>query len=120
MKLFLITLIMLTGGFVCAAQEKISPEDASKYVGRQVIVCSKVFGVKFLDKSKTQPTFINVGAAYPNSPLTIMIEFKNRKDFSPTPEELYTGKDICVTGEIKEFKGRYEIVVAKPGDIVVQ
>lgn len=120
MKSFLVTLIIALSSFGVSAQEKIKIEDVSKYVGKQVTICAKVYGVKFLDKSKSQPTFLNVGGEYPNSPLTIMIEFKNRANFTPVPEELYKDKEICVTGEVVEFKGKYEIIVSKPAEIVVQ
>ncbi len=65
-------------------------------------------------------TFINLGSAYPHSPLTVVIFAKDRGNFSDTPEKLYANKSICVTGAIKEYKGKAEIIVRKQEEIKVQ
>jgi len=33
---------------------------------------------------------------------------------------MYADKNVCVTGTIKEYKGRYEIDVTKPAEIVIE
>ena len=99
------------------SQTKINIEDAGKHVGNNVTVCSKVCGTKYLDRSGI--TFLNLGAAYPASPLTVVIFKKDRANFSKGPDELYTDKQICVTGKIQVYNGKDEIIVSKPGDIVV-
>ena len=99
------------------SQAKINVEDVSKHVGDSVTVCSKVFGTKFFDKS--QMTVLNLGAAYPASPLTVVIFGKDLGNFSVSPEKMYADKEICVTGVIKEFKGKNEIVVSAPSAIVI-
>lgn len=55
--------------------------------------------------------------AYPHSPLTIVIFAKDRAKFPDTPEKLYGNKPVCVTGILKEYKGKIEIVVTSPGEI---
>ena len=65
-------------------------------------------------------TFINLGRAYPNSPLTLVIFAKDLINFSDTAEKLYGNKSICVTGAIKEYKGKAEIIVSKPDQIKVE
>ncbi len=64
-----------------------------------------MYGVKVLDKL----SFICLGAAYPNSPLTIVIYADSRKNFKTTPETMYANKIICVTGKIQEYKGKPQI-----------
>ena len=93
----------------------IDAKDALQYTGKKVTACSRVYGIKSLENV----TFINAGEKYPNSPLTIVIFSKDRKNFSPSIEELYTNKNICVKGEIVEYKGKSEIIVTKPEDIEV-
>ena len=100
------------------AQEKISIDSVSKHIGEAVTVCSKVFGTKFLDKS--QVTFLNVGAQYPDALLTIVIFGKDRINFKENPETMYADKQICVTGFIKQYKGKEEIIVSHPEEIKVQ
>lgn len=117
-----VIVVMLSAMLIttAGAQTKIKAAEAAGYIGKKVTVCDKVFGVKFLDKAKGQPTFLNVGAAYPNSPFTVVIFGETRKTFSGTPEKLYTGKNICVTGTVKEYNGKPEIVVEKQDEITVE
>lgn len=93
----------------------IEAKDAALYIGKKVTVCAKVYGIKSLDNV----TFINAGDKYPNSPLTVVIFAKDRKNFLPSIEELYSDKNICVKGEVAEYKGKAEIIVTRPGDIII-
>ncbi len=94
----------------------ISADSAINYVGKKVTVCTKVFSIKSLDNV----TFIDVGAAFPKSPLTIVIFKKDRGNFSPSVEALYQDQYICVKGIVKMYNGKPEIVVSSPVDIIVQ
>lgn len=95
----------------------ISPEEAQQYIGKEVTVCGKVYGGKFLAQAKGTPTFINMGAAYPNSPFTVVIFGESRNRFSYKPEEYLNGRQVCISGRVKEFKGKPEIVVSAPDQI---
>ena len=97
-------------------QNKIPVDSVSKHIGDSVTVCSKVYGVKSLEKV----TFINVGAAYPNSPLTIVIFAKDIPNFKGTIESLYADKNICVTGLLKLYKDKPEIIISYPGQILIK
>src|ERR1017187_5191572 len=97
-------------------QNKISIDSVGRHIGDSVTVCSKVYGIKVLEKV----TLINLGATYPNNPLTLVIFIKDRSNFKEAPEVMYAGKTICVTGVIKEYQGKPEIMVASPGDIQIQ
>lgn len=120
MKQFLAIVFFIAGACTAYGQTKIPAGDAAKHIGEQVTVCGKVYGIKFLDKAKGEPTFLNVGAAYPNSPFTVVIFGETRKLLSDTPDKLYNGKSICVTGIVKEYKGKAEIVVSKPEEIKIE
>ena len=98
------------------AQNKVSVDSVSKHTGETITVCSKVYGTKSLEKV----TFINVGAAYPNSPLTIVIYAKDIANFKTSIDDLYNNKNICVTGAVKEYNGKPEIIITKPEEIIVQ
>jgi aspartyl/asparaginyl-tRNA synthetase len=97
-------------------QTTISIDSVSAHAGDSVTVCSKVYGVKSLEKI----TFINLGAEYPNSPLTVVIHAEDMANFSQPVEIMYSDKNVCVTGTIKEYKGRYEIEVSNPRQIVIK
>lgn len=116
MKKLLIAVASIFISLLSFAQNKISADSASKHMGETVMICSKVYGTKSLEKV----TFINVGAAFPNSPLTIVIFAKDIANFKTSIEETYNDKNICVSGILKEYKGKTEIVVTKPEDIIVQ
>ena len=117
MKIIIIITACLFGTYA-TGQTKIALQDLSKHAGEKVTVCAKVYGIKYLDRSGT--TFINVGAAYPSSPLTIVIFKKDRSNFAKVPEQLYSNKNICVTGTLTQYKGKAEIIVSKPDAITVQ
>ncbi|HEY5371004.1 MAG TPA: hypothetical protein VIJ75_18620 [Hanamia sp.] len=117
MKL-LFTSILFFSCLASFSQAKISIDSVRKHNGELVTVCSKVYGTKFLDKS--QITFIDLGARYPDAPLTIVILGKDRTNFPQSPETLYTDKQICVTGVIKEYKGKFEIDVENPKEIAAE
>jgi len=95
--------------------EKIAVEDAEKYIGKNVVICSMVYGVKELSNIN----FINVGANYPDNPLTIVVFSGDKVNFKEGLA-LYNNKNICVTGTIKEYKGKPEIVITRPQDISIQ
>lgn len=101
---------------ISLAQFKVPLDSLNQYIGKRVTVCSEVYGIKTTDKV----TFINVGARYPNAPLTIVI-FKKDLDanFTASPEKLYGNQPICVTGVVKDYKGKTEIIVSSPEEIIV-
>ena len=114
-RIILITVAVL----ICSTafcQSKINIESASSHYGEKVTICSKVYGTKALEKV----TFINLGAAYPNSPLTLVIFAKDRSNFKEAPDAMYNDKNICVTGVVKEYKGKPEIIVTSPDQIAIQ
>ena len=114
MKNLRTTIACLFISSISFAQTNISIDSVSKHIGEKVTVCSEVYGVKSLEKV----TFINVGSKYPNTPLTIVIFAKDLANFKDTPEKLYGNRSICVTGVLKEYKGKTEIIVSKPEEIV--
>jgi len=112
------TFILSVSYLFSVAQTKIPIDSVNSHKGQWVTVCGKVYGTKFLGKS--QMTFIDLGARYPNALLTIVIFEKARAYFPESPETLYVDKQICVTGVIKEYKDKMQIVVDSPKEIVVE
>lgn len=114
----LFTCIFSFSSILSFSQTKISIDSVSNHKGELVTVCGRVYGTKFLDKP--QITFIDLGATYPDAPITIVILEKDRANFKENPETLYSDKQICVTGVIKEYKGKMEIDVETPKDIIIE
>jgi len=74
--------ILLAIAFIIAtqtsfAQTKISIDSISLYIGQHVQICSKVYGIKSTEKI----IFINLSAAFPNAPLTVVIFAKDLSNF---------------------------------------
>jgi DNA/RNA endonuclease YhcR with UshA esterase domain len=110
------TAIFVFSSLASFSQSKIPADSAYKHIGETLTICSTVYGVKAMEKV----TFINLGSAYPNAPLTLVIFTKDLGNFSDTPQKLYNNKSICVTGIIKEYKGKAEIIVSKQDQIKVK
>lgn len=49
-----------------------------------------------------------------------MIPGLSRAAFNEPPEVLFNGKTVCVTGLIVDYRGKPEIVVEDPSQIVIQ
>jgi S1/P1 Nuclease len=86
--------------------------------GENVTICEKVYSTKYFDGSRM--TLLNLGAAYSNQKLTIMIRSEDRGKFKVAPDAAYLHKNICVTGVVQDYKGKPEIVVKDPQQIVIK
>ncbi len=93
-------------------QTEISVDSVSKYIGQNVKICTKVYGLKVFESV----TLLNLGASYPKSPLTLAILKKDNVIFDK-PVEGLEGEEICVTGIIAEHKGKAEIIITKQEQI---
>jgi hypothetical protein len=93
-----------------SAPRTISVQDAGLHYNENVNVCAKVYGIKALESM----TLVNLGAAYPNQPLTIVLR-DAAKDIGPGLD----GQNICVTGTVVSYRGKPEIVVTDPKMITV-
>jgi DNA/RNA endonuclease YhcR with UshA esterase domain len=94
----------------------ISPEDAASHVGETVTVCGVVASAKFAATSRSQPTFLDLDRPYPNSPFTAVIFGSDRAKFA-TPETALRGKRVCVTGQIRDYRGKPEIILNDPSQL---
>jgi len=116
MRKNILLIIFIISANILTAQNKLSIDSVSNHVGDNVTVCAAVFGVK----STENITFINLGAAYPNSPLTLVIRTKDLVNFKSSPSSLYENKKVCASGILKDYKGKIEIEITRPEEIVIQ
>jgi hypothetical protein len=117
-NLYCTFLILFFAGMV-NAQTGIKLEDVSRHIGDSVTVCGKVADMRYFENSKGKPTFLNIGAKFPNQQLTVLIWDNVRTQCSGKVEDLLN-KEICITGRIILYKERAEIVIDKPEQILVQ
>lgn len=100
------------------SQESIKLEDINQHIGDSVTVCGKVYSARYMENARNKPTFLNMGAAYPNQALTVVIWADVRKQFEDKPEVLFANKEICITGKLELYKDKPQIVIDKPKKIV--
>jgi hypothetical protein len=96
-----------------------TPEEATKHIGDSIKVCGKIFGGRFFETSNNAPTLLNMGAAYPASPLTIMIPGVVRVKMGYAPEIELRDKNVCVTGKVILFKEKAEIIIYNTAQLEV-
>ncbi|MEK6528349.1 MAG: thermonuclease family protein [Nitrospirota bacterium] len=100
----------------CGKTEILCPEDALNHIGKQKTV--RLFVKKSYDSGKT--VFLNSKNNYEDyDNFTAVIFDADRKKFSPEPAEFYWGKTVDVTGKIKEYKGRAEIILENSSQIKI-
>lgn len=116
MSKFLPLSIFLLSSIYLTAQTEISIDSVSAYVGKVVKVCDKVAGT-FVTKGEKPVTYLNLGADYPNTKLTIVIFQKDLPKFPFTPSDHYKGMNVCVKGEIGTYKEKVQIIANKPEQI---
>lgn len=114
--LFFLPFLLLTSLF-SISQTTIVLEDVQHHVGDSVKVCGKVYGMRTFESAKNSPTLLNLGAAFPNQLLTVVLWGDVRKQLDKTPEELYKDQKVCITGRIELFKEKPQIVVRRKEDI---
>ena len=114
------TLLLLLGSYYFLSAQTFTAEQASKKVGDSIKVCDKIYGGRFFETSNGSPTLLNMGAAYPANPLTIMIPGEVRIKMGFAPELQLKDKNVCVAGKIILFKEKPEIIVYNVSQLEVQ
>lgn len=113
LRIRLVTFAVLIGSLAAANGASLSPEDAVSHVGENATVCGVVASARYASNVKSQPTFLNLGKPYPNQVFTAVIFGTDRTKFG-TPEASLSGKSICVTGLVKLYRGKPEIILNDP------
>ncbi len=94
----------------------LAPGDAASHVGESATVCGVVASAKFAANSRSQPTFLDFDRPYPNPVFTAVIFGSDRSKFG-TPEKSLQGTRVCVTGQIRDYRGKPEMVLRDPSQL---
>jgi hypothetical protein len=109
----------IVGSFGFAANAaNLRPEDASRHIGETGTVCGVVASAKFEADVQSQPTLLDLGKSSPHAVFTAVIYGDHRSKFG-TPETSLRSKHICVTGQISDYRGKPEIVVTDPSQLIL-
>ena len=108
--------LLASVSLVAAADEMIPPESASRFAGKDGMVCGKVEKARYAEGSEGQPTFLHMGGMFPRHTFSARIAGSNRGKFG-FPLETLEGKTVCVIGKIQRDASRAEIEVASPANL---
>lgn len=114
------TFLLLIPFYQSSFAQTFTAEQAAKKIGDSIKVCDKIYGGRFFETSKGSPTLLNMGAAYPTSPLTIMIPGEVRIKMGSAPEQELKDKNVCVIGRVILFKEKPEIIIYDISQIKMQ
>jgi DNA/RNA endonuclease YhcR with UshA esterase domain len=109
----LVSILGLALAVTPALAETIPPSDTPKYVGKSVTVEGPVNEVHHAASGKV--TFIDMGGRYPNNTFAGVIFSDDTSKF-PGVDSL-EGKTVDITGTIKLYQGRTEIILNDPAQI---
>ena len=98
----------------CGETKTICPENAVNHIGEKKTV--RFFVKKSFDSGKA--VFLNSENDYktPHNFTSVIFSY-NRNGFPASPADQYWGRTVDVTGVIKEYKGRAEIILKKSSQI---
>jgi len=92
--------------------------EAHELVGEEATVCGVVTQVNAPRNIRGNPVYMNMGDKFPNHAFTVVIWGSDVEKFDYDLKDL-TNKRIAVTGVVTEFRGKPQIVVKGPWQIVV-
>lgn len=87
---------------------------AKNYIGQRKVIEDYVVSTF---RSKKNNVFLNFGKPYPNQCFSAIIFGSALHRFPFDPEVFYLKKKVRIFGEIKEYKGRPEIIIENPNQI---
>jgi DNA/RNA endonuclease YhcR with UshA esterase domain len=115
MKAFIFALL-LTLTAAPALAETITAAEAKNHVDKDVTVEGTVSEVHHAASGRA--IFIEIGGRYPSNLFSAVI-FKDHFNKFPTVDSL-VGKTVDVTGRIKDYRGRAEIILDDPEQLKVK
>jgi hypothetical protein len=104
----ILVLLLFAIALIPAKAQSISAGDAKAHIGRNATVCGNVASERTAMRSRGEPTFINLDAAYPNQVFTILIWGDDRAKVGELPR---VDSRVCATGMVQDYRGVPEIVV---------
>lgn len=116
-------LIVLFAAFLFSchlwAQNTVPADSLAHYEGQFIRVCDLVTGIH-VSTGKSVTTFINFGEPFPGNSFSMVIFQRDAEGFSYKPAEFLDNKKLCITGMVKIYKGKPEIIVTNEKQIRVE
>lgn len=119
------SLMLLAAGCTTPAQVAgcagaIGWREAASNLGAIATVRGPVVDTHFANLGEGQPTFLDIGHAYPDPDrFNVVIWGRDRGNFDSPPEQTFRGHTVCVSGLIDTASGSPGIEVTSPAAIVL-
>lgn len=84
----------------------LTPAQAATAIGQVRTVCGRVANTYYSYLVPGRPTFVNFGKPYPEHVFSAAVPGADRGNFSDSPEKLFAGREVCVTGLIESYDGK--------------
>lgn len=110
-------LLILLGIFLADSvysQDTITPNDANKYIGKNVIIIGTIDQITHTTKA----IYLNMGGFYPKNTFAAVIFSKNFDSFKDI--DSYLEKTVYISGNIKEFNGKPEIIIGSSSQLKIK
>jgi hypothetical protein len=104
---------VLSGWTACIRADALAPADTAGHIGETATVCGLVASTNYAPKFPGAPTFLDFGGAYPQAVFTALILGTERTKFRE-PETRLKGKLVCVTGQIRAYRGAAQVILTEP------
>jgi len=91
-------------------------EEINNYIGDSVMVYGEVMSDVHLKENAKDLRVLNIGEAYPDQLLTVVIRNASKDNFPGAPD-FYEGKLVRIRGRVSIYNGKPEIIVNKPDQI---
>ena len=114
-KIFLVLAVVLISSSAAFAGDVVNWKDAASHYGKYKTVEGTIVATKCTPKV----CFLNFHPDY-KTYFTAVIFASDLFKFPANPDQYYLNKKVQVSGTIKEYKGKPEIICNDPSQIIVQ
>ena len=97
--------------YEAAISTKVPASSSYKHIGDYRIVCGHVAQIKGFSKGQ----YLNLGTAYPNQDITVVIWNSDIANFDNVFQ--YEGRELCVEGPISSYNGTPQMVLSSTSQI---
>jgi len=116
---YILTITMLFSFFISRSQTKIELSEVASHIGDSVKLEGKIFGIRSFENGSENFILVNLGAAYPNQLLTLKVYPSSKSEGTTLPGKDNVGDTAVVTGKVELYKGKPQIVVHDPGQLLI-
>lgn len=101
-----------------SCENPINWQNVGQHIGNTVSVRGPVMAVTQKEGIRGNPTWIEVGAAYPNPKrLKVIIWIEDKPRFPMVMPGMLDGRYVCITGLVTDYKGVAQIVMRDAGQL---